>query len=254
MAAGSFLDLDAEDMVRVCAGVDGLSGFGLRLSGEHHLDPDRWAVFSAGVNAAGLEVFDLEVHRIGSPPGPFIATADDLVGAAAAIGARQVLVVADVADRDLVERELARIVGAATERGIGVGLEYMAWTMPSFVDDARYLAHATGCTVVVDVLHHSRIGATAADILRIVQDGTLGWVQMCDAGERSEPLVHEARHLRMPPGSGRLPLEELLSAVPPSTTFSIEVQSDELSAVEPETRARLLMSASRSVLGRVFSW
>lgn len=253
MAAGSFLDLNAEDMVRACASVDALSGLGLRLSGEHHLDRARWAEFAASVTAVGLEVFDLEVHRIGSSPGPHLATADDLVAAAAAIGARHVLVVADVAERDLVEQELARIVAAATERGIGVGLEYMAWTTPSFVEDARYLADATGCTVVVDVLHHTRIGATADDIRRIVHDGRLGWVQICDAGRPVEQLVHEARHLRRPPGTGQLPLEDLLSAVPSSTTFSIEVQSDDLASVEPETRAHLLTAASRSVLERVFS-
>lgn len=253
MAAGSFLDLGADDLVRVCASVDGLSGLGLRLSGEHHLDRARWAEFAASVTAVGLEVFDLEVHRIGSPSGPYVTTADELVAAAAAIGARQVLVVADIADRDLVERELRRIVAAATERGIGVGLEYMAWTTPSFVDDARYLAASTGCTLVVDVLHHTRIGATADDIRRIVRDGTLGWVQISDAGPPVEHLVHEARHLRRPPGTGRLPLEELVSAVPPSATFSIEVQSDDLLTVDPERRAHLLTAASRDVLQRVFS-
>lgn len=253
MAAGSFLDLSADGMLGACTGVEALGGFGLRLSGEHFLDPGRRAEFAANAVSVGLEIFDVEVHRIGSPAGTFTATAEELIEAADAVGARNVLVVADIDDRDVLEKELARIVSMAGERGIGVGLEYMAWTTPSFVEDARYLAEATGCTLVVDVLHHTRIGATAEDLSRIVHDGTLGWVQICDAGRPAEQLVHEARHLRRAPGTGQLPLDELLSVVPPSSVFSIEVQSDELSAVEPRERAQLLAAASRRVLERVFS-
>lgn len=253
MAAGSFLDLSAAELLRVCATVDGLRGFGLRLTGEHHLDPDQWAALGAMAAARRLEIFDVEVLRIGSELGPYISSVEELIEAAAILRARHVLVVADIKDRDLLRRELAHVVSIAAEHGIVVGLEYMAWTTPSFVDEARSLAEATGCRLVVDLLHHTRIGATAADLARIVADGSLGWVQICDAGPPTDQLIHEARHRRRAPGQGVLPLAGLLAVVPPTTSFSIEVQSDELRSVEPVERARLLTLCADAVLSSAFS-
>ncbi|MFM8382611.1 MAG: sugar phosphate isomerase/epimerase family protein [Actinomycetota bacterium] len=253
MAAGSFLDRSAAELLDVCAATDGLRGFGLRLTGEHHLDPDQRVALGETAAARRLEIFDVEVLRIGSELGPYISSVEELIEAAAALRARHVLVVGDTKDRDRLRRELAHVVSVAAEHGIVVGLEYMAWTTPSFVDEARSLAEATGCRLVVDLLHHTRIGATATDLARIVADGSLGWVQICDAGPPTDQLVHEARHRRRAPGRGVLPLAELLAVVPRTTPFSIEVQSDELRSVEPIERAQLLTSAADAILRNAFS-
>ena len=59
----------------------------------------------------------------------------------------------------------------------------------------------TGCQVVVDVLHHVRVGATADDLRSVVESGTLGWVQVCDAAAaHPTDLIHEARRLLQVPG------------------------------------------------------
>lgn len=257
MAAGSFLDLNCEELHEVCLGVKHLSGFGLRVSGEHNVKKDRWAEWGAAVKANGLKVFDVEVYRIGSELGPHIASVEELIHLAAVIGAENILVVGDSRDRDVVEQELRRIVSIATDAGVGVGLEYMAWTMPQTLDDARYLAEVTGCRLVVDVLHHSRLGATADDLALIVEAGVLGWVQVCDVlgstPTDTAALIDEARHKRVVPGQGILPLRELLAVVPSSTTFSIEVQSDDLLRVDPKERVLLLANAAREVLGATFS-
>lgn len=257
MAAGSFLDLTAEKMIEVCRGTDDLGSFGLRVSGEHHFDRGRWAEMRAIIDASGLQLFDVEVHRIGSAPSPHIESVDELVQLAAALGAQNILVVGDTPNRDVVEHEVRRVVEVAADHGVGVGLEYMAWTTPHSVDEARYLAEVTGCSLVVDLLHHTRLGATVEDVSSIVADGVLGWVQICDAGDvvprGTEALIHEARHARRPPGSGGLALDDLLAVVPASTTFSIEVQSDELLACDAVERAQLLTSTARAVLLRAFS-
>ena len=253
MAAGSFLDLSAAELLEVCASTRGLRGFGLRLTGEHHLDPDQRVALGATAAARRLEILDVEVLRIGSDLGPYISSVEELIEAAAVLRARHVLVVADTEDRDRLRRELAHVVSVAAEHGIVVGLEYMAWTTPSFVDEALSLADDIGCRLVVDLLHHTRIGATAADLARIVVAGSLGWVQICDAGPPTDQLVHEARHRRRAPGGGVLPLAELLAEVPTTTPFSIEVQSDELRSVEPGERARFLNSAADAVLRNAFS-
>lgn len=257
MAAGSFLDLRAEEFIDVCAVTEHLQGFGLRLSGEHFLERRQSAEISARIAASGRTVFDVEVHRIGAEPGSRVDSAEELIELAASIGAKNILVVGDIHDRDVVERELRDVVAVAADHGLGVGLEYMAWTMPRSLDDARYLADATGCSVVVDVLHHTRLGATAEHLSAIVDDGLLGWVQICDARptvpENVENLIHEARHDRLIPGRGALPIVELMALVPAGTTISIEVQSDQLLAIEPRDRAHLLVQSARQVLQRSLS-
>lgn len=252
MAAGSFLDVSAEEFIDVCATTEHLQGFGLRVSGEHHLDRGRCNELRKSIAARGRSVFDVEVHRIGASTGSRIDSVDTLIEMAASIGAKNVLVVGDIQDRDAVEGELRRIVRVAADHDVGVGLEYMAWTMPHSLHDARHLAEVTGCRLVVDALHHTRLGFTVDDLQTIIADGLLGWVQICDARsaipESVEALIHEARHDRLIPGRGALPIEELLSVVPASTTISIEVQSDELLAVDPRERARQLVQSSREVL------
>ena len=75
----------------------------------------------------------------------------------------------------------------------------------------------------------------------VVESGTLGWVQICDALlEPPADLIHEARHQRLAPGSGELPLAELLACLDADVTISVEVQNDALLGVPPIDRARLL--------------
>jgi hypothetical protein len=59
----------------------------------------------------------------------------------------------------------------------------------------------------------------------------------------------EARHGRLTPGTGILPLRALLARVPAAVTISVEVQSDDLLALSPGERARLLHDAATAVLG-----
>ena len=141
--------------------------------------------------------------------------------------------------------------------GAGEGtLNVLAWpgyaedgsTDPS-VDWVTGFEKETGCQVVVDVLHHVRVGADAADLRAVAESGTLGWVQVCDAAAAgSDDLVDEARHRRLVPGAGALPLTELLRCVGPDVTISVEVQSDELLTLGATERARLLHDATRSLL------
>ena len=119
------------------------------------------------------------------------------------------------------------------------------------------VARATGCQLVVDVLHHVRVGAGAHELDVIAAAGVLGWLQLCDAAGELDAtrrtaqaaLLHEARHGRLAPGQGELPLQTLLASVPAGTVVSVEVQSDQLLAVPAADRARLLHDAARVVLG-----
>lgn len=250
LAAGSLLDADAPAAVDAAAAA-GFDAVGLRLSAEHAV-ADLGAL-RVRLDAAGIELHDVEVHRIGTDePGD----AERLVTAAHAAGARHLLVVSDLVDPTRTIDELARLAEVAAAADLTVAVEYMAWTTPADPHTAIEVARATGTVVVVDVLHHARVGAGATELAAIVEAGVLGWLQLCDApfAAPGEPpgvgrLLHEARHDRLPPGTGELPLGALLAALPADTTVSVEVQSDGLAASHaPTERATLLYEAATATI------
>lgn len=239
------LDCTPATIIQVAAAV-GFDGVGLRLSGDQ-ATVDFGAV-RRQADESGIRIHDVEVHRI-----TVDATgADELVERAVTVGASALLVVSDLCDR----AATVQAVGALRERcasaGLRLGLEYMAWTDPSTPADAIDIAHQTGCEVVVDLLHHMRVGAGVDELEAVVAAGVLSWVQICDAPARCatpDDLLREARHDRLPPGHGELPLRALLARVPDGAVLSVEVQSDELLGMAPLERARLFHDASRRVIG-----
>ncbi len=228
------------------AAAAGFDGVGLRISNPTtatHAVTDPSAVRRYAERCA-ITIHDAEVYRIGSGDDPTL-----LVERAAAVGAGALLVVSDTMTRADTIAGIAALVELANPFGIRIGLEYMAWTDPSGPLDAVAIAQQTGCQVVVDLLHHVRVGADAGDLRAVVDSGTLGWVQMCDAPTTcADDLIDEARHRRLVPGTGALALAELLVCVDADVTISVEVQSDDLLAVHATERAQLLFDAARSVL------
>ena len=242
LAAGSMLDVSAMALVDTAARA-GFDGVGLRLSGGH--GSDEPSALRARAADRGITIHDTEVYRIGvGAPDP-----DELIDHSAAVGAAALLVVSDLPDRSATIDALDELVDRCGRSGLQVGLEYMAWTTPSAPLDAVAIARQVGCVLVVDLLHHVRVGARPAELTAVVDAGALGWVQLCDAPAIAPAdLLHEARHDRLPPGHGELPLRELLASVPTGTPISVEVQSDSLGRMSPVDRARLLHGTARSIL------
>jgi sugar phosphate isomerase/epimerase len=234
------------DVLLAAAAAAGFDGVGLRLSAEHGtLDPAEVRMHAERV---GLTIHDAEVHRItdtATDPRPLIERArrrepSQCSWSRMRTSGRHTL------------GELTRFAAGCAEHGLIAGLEYMAWTTPSGPADAVEVARLTGCRLVVDVLHHVRVGGTAEQLRAIVDAEVLGWVQLCDAPlapPADGDLLREARHGRLAPGAGALPLRALLAEVPDGTTISVEVQSDALLSVDPHERARRLHDAAVSVLG-----
>jgi sugar phosphate isomerase/epimerase len=249
LAAGSMLDQPATTLIDAAA-VAGFDGVDLRLSGEHGGAP--LAELRQHAERAGLAIFGAEVYRISTDA----SNLEPLLDAAAAVGAETVLVVSDHPSRTTTMTALAALAGECAARQLRLGLEYMAWTNPSGPLDAINIANEVGCELLVDVLHHVRVGAGVDELDAIVESGRLGWVQICDAplaapgGSEHAALVHEARHGRMLPGHGKLPVRELIARLPADVTISVEVQSQALLKVPPIERARLLHDAAWSVLSQ----
>lgn len=257
LAAGSFLDVSAERLVDIALGLDGCDGIGLRLSGEHAIESSAQARdIRARLADGDRRVFDAEVVRVTSGFDP--RTAVPLMGRASEVGATHVLAVSDLGEsgvRSPLDESIhvfAALRDLAREHGVDVAVEYMAWTVPCDVDGALRVHAETGCRIVVDLLHHTRIGATTHDLDRLVRADAVAWVQICDAPARleAESLLHEARHGRSIPGEGGLPLRDYLDVIPSHVDISIEVQSDRLLAVESRERARRLLDATLGLVNR----
>jgi sugar phosphate isomerase/epimerase len=254
LAAGSMLDHDSNTLIRTAAPA-GFDGVGLRISGEHDVDSvEQATLLRRMAGDLGMRIHDTEVIRIdASWSNRLPDDAARLLEVTAALGARQILVVSDVDDVAHTEAAVHLLVRAATPLGVAVALEYMAWTTPQTPAAALDVANAANCKIVVDLLHHVRVGATANDIEAIVDADRLAWVQICDAADARvldlghfdrHAVVHEARHDRLPPGQGALPLDKLMAPVPGWAAVSVEVQSAKLAALEPDGRARRLYAAT----------
>jgi sugar phosphate isomerase/epimerase len=252
LAAGSVLDATVEQLVDIAA-TAGFAGVGLRPGAELLEDHRRLTALRRRAEDSGVWIHDLEVIRIG--PETEASLAGRLIEAACVLDAHAVLVVSDLIDPAATVDQLARIAQDCRSAGVVAGLEYMAWTMPASPIQAAEFAERTGAVVVVDVLHHHRVGAGIAEMRSVVSSGRLGWVQVCDAAYEAPPdLLHEARHDRLLPGQGELALADLLSQVPAETIISVEVQSDRLAAeMDAPARARMLHRAASELMQNLLS-
>jgi sugar phosphate isomerase/epimerase len=78
--------------------------------------------------------------------------------------------------------------------------------------------------LLLDAMHVFRCGAQAKEIAAL--DPTLiGYAQLCDVPWESTfaSYAEEARHERLPPGEGELPLQDFLAALPRAIILGLEV-------------------------------
>ncbi|MFN0161308.1 MAG: sugar phosphate isomerase/epimerase family protein [Burkholderiales bacterium] len=194
----------------------------------------------AAMRATGLTILDLEMIRIGPQ---FDVTAHaGLLAVGAELGAVHVLVAIDDHDCARATAHFSQVCEAARSHGLTADLEFMPWTeAPDLATALRIVEGAAQPNggVLIDALHVARAGVTL-DALRAVPRNLLHYAQLCDgpleAPATVEGLIHAARHERLLPGEGRLPLRELLDALPADIPLCAELPHEkriaELGAVE----------------------
>jgi sugar phosphate isomerase/epimerase len=251
LAAGSVLDLDPLRQIEVAAAA-GFWGLGLRLGSARAADRAALDGIAAAAQHHGVILHDLEVIRIpadGTDP----AEAEVLCAAAGHLGIGSVLAVSDHESHDHTVAVLRRIAETAATHDVEVVVEYMAWTTPATPRAALEMAAATGCRIVVDVLHHHRVGGHLDDAAAIIAGDHFAWLQLCD-GPLDGPgtidgIIHEARHARATPGHGEFDLTGYLGLITAPSIISVEVQSDQRWAqITPAARAAELYTASVGLL------
>ena len=250
LAAGTVPDVPPALTVGIASDA-GFDLVGLRLTPEGATAAGLAELRSA-LDGRRMGVLEVEVARLADA-----TPASDwtwLLDAASAVRAEFVLAVIDDLPPVRAERELLRLCDRAAERGLTIGLEFMRFTAVQTWRDACHLLDVVdhpALALVVDVLHLARSGGDAA-ALALAAQGRIGWIQVCDAPalgpDDVEGLAHEARHARLLPGDGTLPLAPMLAALPGEVPVSLEVQSDVLvESWTPEVRA----SRGRQALHRL---
>ncbi len=148
---------------------------------------------------------------------------------AAALGAQRLSVCGQDADRARLTDNFARLCALAAEVGMAVDLENMGWRPVRSFTDAVAVVEASGVPnggVLVDALHFFRNGGTVEQLAAVPATLVRG-VQLCDvsapAPVTDAERVAEARGGRLVPGSGNLPLRELLGTMPSDAAVSVEV-------------------------------
>lgn len=152
----------------------------------------------------------------------------EMMEAGQALGASSLTVAASMTDHD----ELARILGRMVQDGAGYGivptLEVISYQGVNSLPLAAALAGQTGCRIVGDTLHLSRVGTTDAQLRE--HAGLIPMLQLCD-GPATAPsdragLLRESRSERGVPGEGAFRLAEMVAALPADLPLSVEAPSD----------------------------
>jgi len=251
LAAGVLPEFSPEQTV--AAAIDG----GWSATGIWY-DPATWtAATSIEVRDraadAGIVILDIEV--IWLKPG-----ADDLahfaaIDAGAAIGAHNALIVSSEDDQGRAAEKLHRLGNHAAAAGLRACLEFAAFTTVGNLASALALLGAADCDnlgLLIDPLHLARTGGTPAALAGVAAH-RFPYAQFCDGPAHGPPpsnvpaIIHEALDLRLMPGDGALPLNDLLAALPPATPLSVELRSAALrdNHPDPADRARALLAATQ---------
>lgn len=205
---------------------------------------------------AGVELLDLEVAWImPGPPDPWLT---ELVHIAAEIGARNLLCVSSDPDMAATTAKFQTMVDAAKGTDVRVNLEFGIFTEVKTIHMARAVLEAVegeAKALLVDTLHWSRSGGTAADLAAIPREW-LSYCQPCDAPadgpdtSNFDAIIDDAINRRMPLGHGGLPLAAMVDALPDHLPMAIEERSAALRDAFPDLteRARQCARTSRAWL------
>jgi sugar phosphate isomerase/epimerase len=162
-------------------------------------------------------------------------------------------------DKDLnrsFDQFAALVAGAAA-----VGMETTVEFIPGLIvgDLATAVAalnhvRRPGFRLLIDTMHLVRSGGGADDIAAL-DANLIGYVQICDA-----PLVsshveyfHEALFERRVPGSGELPLLDILSALPRDRVFGLEIPmlTQAQAGIGPHQRLSRCLAATRELFAQL---
>jgi sugar phosphate isomerase/epimerase len=173
------------------------------------------------------------------------------------LGVRRISAVS--ADRDLQRSfdQLAVLVEMAEARGMETALEFAPVSSIANLNIAVAALRHVGrpsCRLIIDIMHLARSGSGAADLVAL-DPATIGYVQFCDVPlTPAQPdYIREARYERRVPGTGDVPLLDILTALPRDPVLGLEIPQRSLaeSGVGPHQRLGACVTATRNLLAQL---
>jgi sugar phosphate isomerase/epimerase len=161
-------------------------------------------------------------------------------------------------DRDLNRTldQFAKLANMADALGIETTTEIGPGPIPNLAAALTAVRHVgkPNFRLLIDTMHFCRSGSNAADIAAL-DPNVIGYVQLCDVPLVSKHATYmdEALHERMVPGTGELPLLDILSVLPHHLVLGLEVPQRSLAdaGVGPRERVVRCVEATRSLLQQV---
>jgi sugar phosphate isomerase/epimerase len=206
----------------------------------------------ARLKDTGVQVYDLEIIRIGANFDPNVFNAFFDVGAQ--LGAKAVLVAGDDTDLARLAASYGKLCEVMRPYGLTADLEFMPWTAVHNANTALDVIRAAGTPanagILVDGIHFGRSHTTLADIAALPAS-LLHYAQLCDATPGTSfteaELIHTARVERFLPGEGGIDLSGLFAALPRSLPVSVEIPSAaRVEQFGPKEWARQCLQASQA--------
>jgi sugar phosphate isomerase/epimerase len=157
-------------------------------------------------------------------------------------------------DRGRVFDHFGALTELAAERGMRTTLEMMPGSVVGDLETAVAAVRHVGrpeFQLLIDTMHLARSGAGAPE-LRALDPGIVGYTQLsdCPVLGSMEDYLMAATFERMVPGTGTLPLEEIVEALPQDVHIGLEVPMRSLAeaGVGAFERLRPCIEAARTLL------
>ena len=252
LAAGVQPDVAPADMVRV-AHEAGWPAVGIWFDGQIWDDKTSQEVRQR-LDDTGIVALDIE-PIIPSVDGNDFA--EQLIEAAAIIGAQHILFTSRLKDQARTTERYQQVCELAEPHGIKVVCEFLPIFPLNTLSMAAEIVGTSGAStggVLIDNLHLSRSGS-AIDEVKAMPINLFPYLQICDAPAQSPTnfggLLDEALNGRLCPGEGSLPIVELLNAIP-AVPLSFEVRSKFLRDIaDPVVRAKHLLKYAQQSCGHL---
>jgi hypothetical protein len=250
LAAGVQLDVAPANMVTVAHDA-GWPAVGIWFDGKTWTDSTSREVRQR-LDDSGVVALDIE-PIIPSEDGDDFA--DQLVEAAAVIGAQHILFTSRLKDQARTTARYQEVCEMARPHGIKVVCEFLPIFPLNSLPMAKEIVTTSAASnggVLIDNLHLSRSGSSVEEVSGMPRE-LFPYLQICDAPSARPTdfggLLDEALNGRLCPGEGSLPIVELLQSVP-NVPLSFEVRSKFLRDItDPVERAKHLLKFAQKTCG-----
>jgi sugar phosphate isomerase/epimerase len=226
-------------------------------------DPALVRATNAALADCGVRLGQAEGFLI--MPGVEIADSEAVLDVMTGLGTPAVNAVVIEPDRQRALDQFSRLADMAAARSQVAMVEFMPMTSPGNLAETLEFIAASGAAngrVMLDAMHFYRSGSQTSELAGI-DLSRIGYVQLCDVPmrqaaaamtpEAAQAYGEEARHHRLCPGEGDLPLGEFLAALPRELTVGLEVPmlAKARAGVSPDQALRPCVEAARKLLAEL---